>query len=67
MAGELGQKLGRPRSIVENSAANYGRSAYQTSNVALATPGDPGGGDSGFAPGQISVSASVTVRFDLAD
>jgi uncharacterized protein YggE len=67
LAGELGQKLGRPRSIIENSAPNISRGAYQTSNAALAAAGDSGATDSGFAPGQISVNASVTVTFDLAD
>jgi uncharacterized protein YggE len=68
MAGELGQKLGRPRSIVESGAglSSAGRSsAYQ--NFSGSAGGDSPGAESGFAPGQISVTASVTVRFDLAD
>jgi uncharacterized protein YggE len=67
MAGELGQKLGRPRSITENAGGSYGRSAYLNTNAVSNAGGDSGVTDSGFAPGQISVTASVTVRFDLAD
>jgi len=66
LAGELGQKVGRPRSITENGASMV-RRGYGNIQNESASVGDGGGGDSGFAPGQISVSASVTVKFDLAD
>ena len=68
MAGELGQKVARPRSIVENAAEmrTAARSAYQNTSTAVATPSDASG-EGGFSPGQISISASVTVHFDLAD
>jgi uncharacterized protein YggE len=66
MAGELGQKLGRPRSIVENNnAGGFGRTAY--ANVSNTVGGEGGGAEGSFAPGQISINANVTVRFDLAD
>ena len=68
MATELGQKVARPRSIVENSTELHtaARSAYQnvSNNVASASESS---GEGGFSPGQISISASVTVHFDLAD
>jgi uncharacterized protein YggE len=70
LAGELGQKVGRPRSIVENGGgyAALGRSAYgNVQNMSTSTGGGDASSDSGFAPGQISITASVTVRFDLAD
>ncbi len=68
LAGELGQKLGRPRSIVENGVNPYARATGNyLQNASVAASGESGASDSGFAPGQISVSASVTVRFDLAD
>lgn len=68
MAAELGQKVGRPRSIVEHGAGinTAGRTAYQ--NMTTAAPASSeSSGESGFAPGQISITASVTVHFDLAD
>ena len=59
MASELGQKLGRPRSVIENLRSSSEGLAYGRSQ----------GGAVGetFAPGQISVSASVAVKFELAD
>ena len=69
LASELGQKLGRPRSIVENGTGGIRRGGYQQNmmNDSASMPGDASGAETGFAPGQISVSASVSVRFDLAD
>jgi uncharacterized protein len=69
MAGELGQKLGRPRTITENSSyASARRGNYQVQNVnaSMSEPTASEGSDS-FAPGQIGITASVTVTFDLAD
>jgi uncharacterized protein YggE len=66
LAGELGQKVGRPRSIVENGVGYNARAGYGNFNNEAAS-GDAGSAEGGFAPGQISVSASVTVHFELAD
>jgi uncharacterized protein YggE len=67
MAAELGQKIGRPRSIYEGGATvqTAARNAY-TQNAMQSSGGSDGGGE-GFSAGQISVTASVTVHFELAD
>ncbi|MEW5718414.1 MAG: SIMPL domain-containing protein, partial [Chloroflexota bacterium] len=71
LAGELGRKIGEPQSIQENSATWW--SSYSsrwggamTQNVMQNVGGGSAFGDEGtFAPGQISISARVTVTFDL--
>lgn len=67
MAGELGCKLGRPRTIVEGSGGltTAGRTAYQNMSSNAGSPDT--GAEGGFSPGQISVTANVTVHFDLTD
>jgi uncharacterized protein len=74
MAAELGMKVGKPRSINESSSwSGYGwrgpggRSMAQNAVQNMAGGGEPLASDEGFAPGQISVSASVQVTFDLTE
>jgi uncharacterized protein len=67
IATELGQKVGRAHHIeLDQPQAAAFSYAMQNSfqNVARSTSGDDGG-DAGFAPGQISVSARVKVEFEL--
>lgn len=63
LAGEIGQSIGPAYSIAETSGNDYGRSNAMQ-NVS-ATAGDSAAGDSAIAPGSISVTAQVTVRFRL--
>lgn len=69
LAGELGVKLGRPYTITEGSAYS---SNYWASNRSNLQQSSEGGGAAGneeaaptFAPGTISVTASVSVSFLL--
>jgi uncharacterized protein len=85
MAGDLGQKLGKPITITEDInrwwsyysfyygyygyyGSGYG-SANSTANAVVNAPtsGETLGGDTSLAPGQISISAKVTVTFELSD
>ena len=69
IAGELGAKVGKPHSISENSVNVYGsRGGYNMMNAQNSMSEGTGPADTsstGFAPGQISIRASVTVDFDL--
>lgn len=73
MAAELGETIGRPITIQENtggwfSSYRWGGSGF--SNVSQNVIQESGGAapeiEGAFAPGQIVVSASVTVTFELA-
>jgi uncharacterized protein YggE len=72
LAGELGQKVGKPHSIQEG----YGGWGYfrgwgsrwgggMMQNVVQQGAGGTAAGESSIAPGQISVTAQVTVSFEL--
>jgi uncharacterized protein len=71
LAGVMGQKVGKPQSIQENSSGWW--SSYtarwggaMTQNVIQNASGGSTFNDEGtFAPGQISVSARVSVTFEL--
>ncbi|MCI0478002.1 MAG: SIMPL domain-containing protein [Anaerolineales bacterium] len=77
LAGELGRKIGEPQSIQENSAGWW--SSYSawwggrwggamSQNVVQNVSGGSSFSEEGtFAPGQISISARVTVTFDLEE
>jgi len=71
LAGEMGQKIGKPQSIQENSSgwwSSYGArwGGAMTQNVVQNASGGSTFGEEGtFAPGQISISARVTVTFEL--
>jgi hypothetical protein len=73
MAAELGCKVGKPVTISEGAAgaglwAWGGRRGNQmTQNVMGEAPSGGGEGSEGFAPGQISVTASVNVSFELTE
>ncbi len=70
LTGELGQKIGEPQNIQETSSLwwswyspRWGGSMSQ--NVAQNVSGGAIGESGTFAPGQISVSARVTVVFEI--
>ena len=76
MAGELGQKVGSPKTIYEQQSgwrswynawwgSRYGGGMAQNVIQEIGT-GDMSA-ESSLAPGQITVNAKVTVTFDLAD
>lgn len=62
LAGEIGQSIGPAYSIMEESGVEYTRSINQ--NVTT-TSGASSDSESATAPGTISVTAQVTVRFRL--
>ena len=63
LAGEIGQSIGPAYSITETSGSDYGRSNAMQNIAGVA--GDAAAIDSAIAPGSISVTAQVTVRFRL--
>ncbi len=68
MAAELGQKVGKAQSIVEGSTGGYywsHRGGGAMSQNVMQDVGPASAGTEGFAPGQITISANVTVTFDL--
>jgi uncharacterized protein YggE len=76
MAGELGQKVGSPKTIYEQQGgwrswynawwgSRYGGGMAQNVIQEIGTGGMSA--ESSLAPGQITVNAKVTVTFDLAD
>lgn len=74
LAGELGEAVGRPRSIAEGSAgwvSGYGLGwrggLGAVQNVIVSGPGGSAPVDGVTAPGQIAVRAQVSVVFDLAE
>jgi hypothetical protein len=76
LAGELGQKTGKPQTIQEQQSSwwsGYGAwwgsrwGSAMTQNTIQEYGGQPLGVDGSVAPGQISVRASVTVSFALVD
>jgi uncharacterized protein YggE len=63
LAGEIGQSIGPAYSITETSGNDYGRAAAQNNySVEAGANSDT---ESAIAPGSISVTAQVTVRFRL--
>jgi uncharacterized protein len=66
MAREIGQSIGPAYSITEGGGPNYSRSNV-TQNTTTTISGDlsESESDSAIAPGSISVTAQVTVRFRL--
>ncbi|HKO58702.1 MAG TPA: SIMPL domain-containing protein [Thermoanaerobaculia bacterium] len=70
LANELGAKVGSPMTITEGSQNWYGYYGRQNANLmAQNAYQEPSGGgappDEAIAPGQLSVTASVSVVFDL--
>ena len=72
LARELGMKVGRPRSISEGGGgwwSSYGwwggRSSSMSQNVSQNAGGGAAASGATVAPGTISVTASVSVTFDL--
>lgn len=75
LAGALGQELGEPQSIQEDQVgwwSWYGMGWWGSSwrggmaqNVVQEVSGDLPTSEEGFAPGQITVNARVTVSFEL--
>lgn len=66
LAREIGQSVGPAYSIAEGGGPNYSRS-NATQNTTTTISGDlsESGSDNAIAPGSISVTAQVTVRFRL--
>lgn len=64
MAREIGQSIGPAYSITETSVTPYSASNI-TQNVASVAGGSDSESESAIAPGSISITASVTVRFRL--
>ena len=73
LAGALGQKVGKPRSIQEGSGgwwSSYGGwwgRGYQnmSQNVSQSAGGSNSSGEGPLAPGTLSVRGNVTITFDL--
>jgi len=64
LAGELGQTIGKPYAITENSAGSTFAAYRQNVQNVMATDG--GAAVEGtLAPGEITINASVTVKFEL--
>jgi uncharacterized protein YggE len=65
LAGEIGQAIGPAYSITEGAPAYYSNSNISQNRIAgLASPSEQES-ESAIAPGSISVTAQVTVRFRL--
>jgi len=65
LAGEIGQSIGPAYSITEGTPTYYSNSNVSQNRIAgLASPSEPES-ESAIAPGAISVTAQVTVRFKL--
>ena len=66
LAGEIGQSIGPAYSITEYTT-DYGRASgtLQTQNASIGAGSDASVSESAIAPGSISVTAQVTVRFRL--
>lgn len=64
MAREIRQSIGPAYSITEGGGVNYSRSNV-TQNATTTIGGDQSESDSAIAPGSISITAQVTVRFRL--
>ncbi|MCO6438760.1 MAG: SIMPL domain-containing protein [Phycisphaerae bacterium] len=75
LAGELGQVVSRPLNINEGGSNWWswygsswwggGRVSTMSQNSIMNAPGPGIGGEEGIAPGTISVTASVSVRFEM--
>lgn len=69
LAGELGAKVGSPITISEGGSNWYGYYSRQSNNLMMQNSTQEASGsapsDEAIAPGQLSVSASVSVVFDL--
>jgi uncharacterized protein YggE len=65
IAGELGQKIGRPFTITDQD--NFGSYVVPMANARAGLGGNPAEGDvsSNLAPGQIIIRQSVSVSFEL--
>lgn len=75
MAGELGQKIGEPRTITEEQSSYWSWysswwgsrwGGAMTQNVVQNAAGSAPAGYETVAPGQIAVTARVSVTFDLS-
>lgn len=63
LTGEIGQSIGPAYSITENSGSDYGRSNYAQNATTLS--GESSESESAIAPGSLSITSQVTVRFRL--
>src|SRR5205085_573837 len=69
MAAELGQKIGKPWEITDESSANYGAlpnlSYGVVANASFSHNAQGAADESTIAPGQVEISATVRVSFVL--
>jgi len=72
LAGELGLKIGKPQSISDNASSWWawysnwwGSRNFMSQNVVQNVSGGAVNEEGTFAPGQISVTARVSVTFDM--
>jgi len=74
MAAELGQEVGEPLEVAEQptdwwsgygSWWGWGGRSYTLANCSMEAPGSAGEGTGSVAPGQITITGSVQVRFEL--
>ena len=64
LAGEIGQSIGPAYSITEYTP-DYGRASATYQNATTTAGGESSDSESAIAPGSISITAQVTVRFRL--
>lgn len=65
IAGQLGSKVGKPFSIREDGPGYSGSRGYNATQNVMSEAGETDTSSSGFAVGQISIRANVTVDFDI--
>jgi len=65
LARQIGQSIGPAYSITEEAPAIYSNSNASQNNVSITAGGSDRESESAIAPGSISVTAQVTVRFRL--
>ena len=65
LAGEIGQKIGPAYSITEDGGSRSGNSMLQNNTSVISGDLSASESDSAIAPGLISVTAQVTVSFEL--
>ena len=64
LTGEIGQSIGPAYSITETSN-DYGRASATYQNATTTAGGEASDSESAIAPGSLSITAQVTVRFRL--
>ncbi len=65
LAGELGQKIGKPITITEGVAQPYYRTSSMMKNTSRSAAQDNGESAGSIAPGELKIEADVSVTFEL--